>query len=85
MYYSADFLIMCVNSRISRSRKIFNNLSKSSIEFEPSGFLMSAFCIAKSDAVVLVNDTGDIGWSYGLLPAGNGTEVTVREGVSFIN
>lgn len=69
MYSSADCLIMCVSSRIARSRKIFNNLSKSSIEFEPGSFLMSVFCIAKSNAVVLVSDTDDTGWGYGQMQA----------------
>jgi len=72
-------LVQTVSSRIVRSRKIFNNLSKSSTEFEPDSFLMSVFCKAKSDAVVLVGDTGDIGWGYGLLPAGKGIEVIVRD------
>lgn len=41
---------------------------------------MSVFCIAKSDALVLVSDTGDIGWGCGLLPAGKGTQVVVVRG-----
>lgn len=78
MYSNADCLIMCINSRIARSRKLYN-LLKSSIEFEPSSFLMSVFYIVKCDAVMLVSDTGDIGWGYELLPAGKETEVMVRE------
>ena len=85
MYSSTDCLITCVSSRIARSRKIFNNLSKSSIEFEPGSFLMSVFCIGKSNAAVLVSDTGGIGWGYGLLPVGKGTEVMVRECVPSVN
>ena len=46
---------------------------------------MSVFCIAKSNAVALVSDTGDIDWDYGLLPAGKGTEVMVRDCVSSVN
>lgn len=66
MYSSADWLIMCVSRRIARSRKTFKNLSISILMFEPGGFLMSLFCIADSNAVVLVSDTGDIGWDYRL-------------------
>lgn len=57
---------MCVSRRIARSRKTFKNLSISILMFEPGGFLMSLFCIADSSAVVLVSDTGDIGWDYRL-------------------
>lgn len=71
---------MCISSRIARYGNISNNLSKRSIEFEPGGFLMSVFCIAKSYALILVSDTGDVGWGCGLLPAGKGTQVVVVRG-----
>lgn len=46
---------------------------------------MSVFCIAKSDAVPMVHDAGDIGWGYGLLPASKETEVVVRVCVPSVN